>query len=270
MFNSISDEAKRTIMYFGDREVEKTEDIETDLAANLLVTFKEGEPKTELMTEQEFNTGKSDNIMSSPAEKQEAFVRRSVPIALGVQKSLIDFNPRYWEIKKLIQRIEDGIDYAYGQALSVKYGVKNFQTDVNIDTVLKKIEETGVDPLEGLSDKEKAFISFVRSADISIVEIMSGQAFINITERIMGFISKATDILMGVPDKSLRVNDIEKILKEYAAKPKEEPKDEDVPTDNPNGDETAAPVDVPSEEPKGVEPETPVGGEEKPIDGVQV
>lgn len=263
MFSEIKDDAKKFPMYFGDREVDGYQTLEHPNENRVILTFKEGLPKTEEMTEKEWEAGRTAKAMTEPSERQESFINRSVPVAIAAQKTLMEFNPRFWEVSKLIERITDGLNYAYGEALAYKFGVKSFQGDVSIDTIFKKVEETGVDPLEGMSEREKALIGVLRTNETKVWEVASAQVFTGITGKILASITKATDLVLGVPEESLRTDDIENILKEYAKKDnvsdaKSEGNDENV---KPSGDGSSAE--------QGSKTAEPAIDEKKPVDGVQ-
>ena len=205
MFNKIK---KSKPVYFIDRLVEGFEELD----GMVKITFKEGEPKTEHVTKAEWDAGNSKEKKDKPHELQESFVKRTADMRREIAKVFFSKNPRHSEIPKVFIWVQEGLKEAYEAAVSKSFGVENFERDITIDHILKKLEENNVKIDEGLDETEKELLNFIRTHDVRVWSILTGQFGAKVIEKIKDDVDKAVDIALGTPSRALRVDDIEKII----------------------------------------------------------
>lgn len=212
MFSKIKDSSKRVMekCFFISREIESfvvSED-------RVLVNYKEGEPMDEEMSVQEWEAGKKDAPVTEPKDLQQSFVERTNPIRKAVLDKFAQFNPRFDEITKIMQWIEEGLKQAFHQSVSHAFDVGNFGSDSSVELFCKKIEDAGGDVNEGLDDVSKDFIALLRKHNIKIHEVINNILFGKIKAVIDNLQNKAVTIAMGVDAVHLRIEDVENILKQ--------------------------------------------------------
>lgn len=261
MFNKLK---RKKNMFFGEREV-----VSVDELGNGKVTlyYKEfvGEVSRETMTSEEWRDGQTPAALEKPEERQAWFVKRTNSLRTKAALALFGDSPRYWDIPKIMVWISEGIKDAYGAAINANFGVKDFENEVKIDDVLKRVETTGTDVVDGLSDFEKSVVELIRKSDIKVWQMKNGNLFAKLTDKVTAHIDKAISLSFGVDDRHLRTDDIEKILKEYAKKNQDVQGSDSVGRE---GQAASAPTQPESEKSVSVETESPKGEPEKPVDGI--
>lgn len=204
--------------YFGKRVVKSVS--EKDEKGLVTVVFADDQkPSEEKMHETEWEAGKSEKAIEKPDQMQEWFVKRTSVMRQAVISKVVEFNPRFTDLKKVVSWIVEGVNVTYSNVVSKVFGLENFDTQATVDIVLKRLEDDGQKVDEGWTEVEKTILKLVREEKVLVNQITTEAFFGSIQKKIENLISEGVALALGGSDEARRCDVIERIINEHAQNP---------------------------------------------------
>lgn len=212
-------------LYFGTREVKSAtqpdvavveDGVEKIVPHNefLIEYADEKDPRYEAISVEEWEAGKSSEPVITLDEYQKWSVKRLQPLREALMEPMKKFNPRFKDIHGVLDWMEFGFK-SYLQQTVDKAFKQDFMTETTVDQVVKKIEERGEDPTQGLSDLAKDVLVALRKHGAIASAVSDGRVYKQFAEQLAEVINYGVEITLGSSDECRRLNDIEDAMTRY-------------------------------------------------------
>lgn len=215
-------------IYFGSREVKvatptmgvDTEGKEISLG-EVLVEYAEGTPQFEAVPTDEWEAGKSEEPVKA-GDKAKWFVDRTTKMRTEIHKIFEKSNPRFNEIGKVLQWIQEGYRQAFVKAIELKTGMIDIVNEGTFDLIVKTHEEAKTKEYADLSQLSKDILEVLRKHEVKLGEVLQGGMFQQLQSALESLTNSGFSLILGSDDEHRRTNDLVDIFDFYGKKLGEE------------------------------------------------
>lgn len=207
--------------FFGKREVKSIEEPQAMTEAGELVTngqvlveYAEGLPTFEAVEKEEWEAGKSEAPIED-GKWAEWLVKRSLPLRLKIHKAIELANPRFTDIQRMLEWVQEGYNLSFKKAVDAKMGTEDFATEGTLEHTFKAYKEAGEDPFAGRTEVFKDMMEVLEKHKVKISSILHQGFLTQFQGEAAKLINHSFSLILGSDDEHRRCDDLEDILEEY-------------------------------------------------------